>query len=141
MNNILKYYYILWVDAVWYIRRKEKDSNTIFFPLVYMAAPLFCNIFSLTFLLDFVGIKINLIGIGNYLLSLINIHHKHLGVILTCFLVCITNYFVIFKDNKIDFLMEKYPNSKGKIFIPYLLISIFGPILFITIALLLNRFY
>lgn len=71
---MLKYYYTLWVDAVLFIRKKKK-SKDIFYPLVIMVPPLAFNVLCLSFLLDFLGIKVNILNVGNYFLSLLGIYN------------------------------------------------------------------
>lgn len=71
---MLKYYYTLWVDAVLFIRKKKK-SKDIFYPLVIMVPPLVFNVLCLSFLLDFLGIKVNILNVGNYFLSLLGIYN------------------------------------------------------------------
>ncbi|CEN41804.1 conserved membrane hypothetical protein [Capnocytophaga cynodegmi] len=128
---MLKYYYTLWVDAVLFIRKKKK-SKDIFYPLVIMVPPLVFNVLCLSFLLDFLGIKVNILNVGNYFLSLLGIYNNFLGTCIGCIVILYPNYLLIFKGNKIEFLIEKYPNYNGKLFILYWLVSTFVPLLIIN---------
>ncbi|CEN41084.1 conserved membrane hypothetical protein [Capnocytophaga cynodegmi] len=128
---MLKYYYTLWVDAVLFIRKKKKNKD-IFYPLVIMVPPLAFNVLCLSFLLDFLGIKVNILNVGNYFLSLLGIYNNFLGTCIGCIVILYPNYLLIFKGNKIEFLIEKYPNYNGKLFILYWLVSTFVPLLIIN---------
>lgn len=130
-KNYAKYYYTLWVDAVLFIRKKKK-SKDIFYPLVIMVSPLAFNVLCLSFLLDFLGIKVNILNVGNYFLSLLGIYNNFLGTCIGCIVILYPNYLLIFKGNKIEFLIEKYPNYNGKLFILYWLVSTFVPLLIIN---------
>ncbi|CEN32418.1 conserved membrane hypothetical protein [Capnocytophaga cynodegmi] len=128
---MLKYYYTLWVDAVLFIRKKKKNKD-IFYPLVIMVPPLAFNVLCLSFLLDFLGIKVNILNVGNYFLSLLGIYNNFLGTCIGCIVILYPNYLLIFKGNKIEFLIEKYPNYNGKLFILYWLVSTFVLLLIIN---------
>lgn len=130
-KNYAKYYYTLWVDAVLFIRKKKK-SKDIFYPLVIMVSPLAFNVLCLSFLPDFLGIKVNILNVGNYFLSLLGIYNNFLGTCIGCIVILYPNYLLIFKGNKIEFLIEKYPNYNGKLFILYWLVSTFVPLLIIN---------
>lgn len=130
---MLKYYYILWVDAVLLIRRRKKNEG-ILEPLSIMTIPLIMNIWCFNFLLFFFGIKINLLRLGHYFLSFLGIENRFFGICIGYLIIIWFNYFIIFKDDKIECLIQKYPNYNGKIAIPYFLISILVPMFVLVVS-------
>lgn len=141
MKSMLKYYYIFWVDAVTFVRRKEKNEKIIFLPLAYVTAAMGINLFVLSiFLLDFWGLKINLLALGNYLLSLVGIDNGKLGSGLTTLMIFLFNYLTVFRNNKIERLIKKYPNYNGKIFISYFLCSVLIPIFVLVVSFVYVRY-
>lgn len=129
---MLKYYYILWVDAVTSIKKKGKDE-TILLSLSSITSAMICNLLTLSFILDFLGLKINFMALGYHLLLLFGVNKGKLGGALTALVILLFNYFTIFRNNKIERLIEKYPSYNGKIFIPYILLSILVPMLVLVI--------
>lgn len=126
---MLKYYYILWVDAVYYIRKKWKDENGIFLSLVITSFLIPFNIVTLNGIFYFLGFKINFLDFGHYLVSLFGIQNtsNRISGMFFMGLIYLINYILIFRNGKINNLMEKYPHQNGRIFIWYAFISIIVP--------------
>lgn len=123
---MLKYYYKFWVDTVLFIRKKQKNEDNLN-PLFMMAVPLTLNIFFLNLLLDFLGKKINILGIPHQFLSFLGIQNRFLGIIIGLFLILLPHYLLIFKGGKIENLIQKYPHYNGNFFISYFLITTIIP--------------
>lgn len=130
---MLKYYYILCIDAVTFVRRREKNDKIIFLPMAYVTFAMIFNLFTLSFVLDFLGLKINFMALGYHLLLLFGIDKGKLGGALTALIILLFNYLTIFRDGKIEYLIQKYPNYNGKVFIPYFLISTIVPMLVLVV--------
>lgn len=121
---MLKYYYTLWVDAVVYVRKKEKDDEMTFLPIVYMASVLFFNIGTVLFLLLLFEIKIELRKGLYQVFPMVGIHNKKMMITVIFFAVCAFFYFTIFREKKIEKLIEKYPYKQGKMFRTYVITSV-----------------
>lgn len=115
-----------------FYKKKEKKQRYILSISHNGSPPLVFNVLCLSFLLDFLGIKVNILNVGNYFLSLLGIYNNFLGTCIGCIVILYPNYLLIFKGNKIEFLIEKYPNYNGKLFILYWLVSTFVPLLIIN---------
>lgn len=97
---MLKYYYTLWVDAVIYVRKREKDDQMTFLPIVYMTSVLFFNIGTILFLLLLFEIKIELRKGLYQVFPIVGIHNKKMMITVIFFAICLFFYFTIFRGKK-----------------------------------------
>lgn len=121
---MLKFYYTLWVDAVVYLRNKEKDNKTFFLAIIQMTVALFLNIGTILFTLLFFNIKFELKKGLQQTFSLIGIYNQKLISATIFFVFFFLHYLIIFRENKIEQLIEKYPYRQGKIYKMYVIISV-----------------
>lgn len=121
---MLKYYYILWVDTVVYLRNKEKDDRTIFLPIIQIASALFLNIGTILFTLLLFDVKFELKKNLYQIFSFIGIYNQKMMMAIIFLMFCFFHYLMIFRENKIERLIEEYPYRQGKVYKKYVIISV-----------------
>ena len=128
-------YYRIWVDCIKRARSIPKNKQNwawgcLFFGTISMAFNLVLIMFVLqkyvlgyffyVLIMDFLPRQID------YLLNFL----------ILFFLPCMgLNYLLIFKKNRYEELLKKYPYYNGKLFLTYFIISIFLPIILVWIFL------
>lgn len=121
---MLKFYYTLWVDMVVYLRNKEEDNKIFFLPIVYMTGIFFFNIGAIIFTLLIFDINLDTRNAIYTVFPFMEIFSKKMMNIFIFFMVCCFFYLTIFRGNKIDRLIEKYPYKQGKMVRAYAITSI-----------------
>ncbi len=131
-------YYRIWVDCI--IRLKLIDSKKTDWKLKSMITMSIAMVFNLVLVLVilqknvfgyFYEINIeSLSGFENYILTI-------LGLYLTP--VIVLNYLLIFRHNRYEILLERYPYKNGKVIVTYILISMFLPIILLWGGIILAK--
>lgn len=137
MKNL---YYLIWVDCIKRFKAQPENRHTWqSATMLYMTIAMSFNfIFLMTILekhvfknhfykIDFPILHERLEGVLNFLILFI----------LPCWLL---NYILIFRKKRYLKLLKNYPDYNGKISIPYVLISIFLPIVVLLVGVILSRF-
>lgn len=134
----MKLYYHIWIDCIEKLKSQEKNKSD--WKLKSMITMTFAMTFNFVFLMvilqkEFFGYfyEINvpaLSGFQNYIVTILTLYVLPLVT---------ANYLLIFRRNRYEKYIDKYPFKNGKLIIKYFLISIFTPIVFLWIAVILGH--
>jgi hypothetical protein len=131
-------YYRIWVDCILRLKSIEANKNNwkyksiasmsiaMTFNLILIMVILQKNVFGYFYEINFRFLS----DFENYILTIL---------ILYMLPNIIINYLMIFRDNRFEKFLEKYPYRKGKLFLKYFLISMFLPILLLWGGILLTK--
>ncbi len=126
-------YYKIWVDCIKKAsKNKAYEKNWKFRSMVLMTIAMSANLILIMTILElnvfkdyFYKIKID------FLPTRLN---NAFGYMLLFILPCaILNYLLIFRKNRYKELIKKYPSYNGKLFIMYIIISLWVPFLLVII--------
>ena len=131
-------YYRIWVDCI--MRLKSIDSNKTDWKFKGMTAMSIAMTFNLVLVLVilqknvfgyFYEINIeSLSGFQNYILTMLILYFAP---------IVLLNYLLIFRLNRYERLIEKYPYKNGKLVVTYILISMFLPIILLFGGIILAK--
>jgi len=122
MSNL---YYKIWADAIVYEQKKHGHlRNWKFYTLIPISIIMGINLLTLSIIIGkifglwfFNSININISKIES-LNSVVK------GIVLWFLPFVILNYYFIFHKNKYEFIIQNYPDSKGKIYKWYVIGSL-----------------
>jgi hypothetical protein len=132
-------YYRIWVDSIKRIRSIEKNKDDWKIKIIIiMSVAMTYNLMMIMAILQRNILGISFYGIESPLLS--ELENDILTILVLFFLPCISiNYLLIFRRNRYEKLLEKYPYYNGKLFVIYFLTSMFLPIVLLGIGLLIKQ--
>lgn len=123
MKWLLKYYYKIWVDIILFEQIKNKNhTNWQFISMVFITGAQSLNYITFFMFLMLFGIKVDII-IDIDILPTERLNTALSGLISPILPFVVLNYFLIFKDRKYLKLIERYEYKKGKLALPYFIIS------------------
>ena len=125
-------YYQVWVDNLLRMKSQEKNKhNWKQWSMIAMSLAM-----TLNFMLFMSILQSYILGISFYVINF-PIPDEYNGVldILLLFVlpVVVVNYLLIFRNKRYEKLIEKYPYRNGKLAVPYVMISIFLPVVLVFI--------
>ena len=134
---IMKIYYTIWTDCI-LIMKLSPVSKIVwkFFSVVFMTLAMTFNLMFLDAI-----VERNILHV-NYQLNIHFFHSSLLNNFLEWFIVfgfpiILFNYLLIFRKKRYEKLILKYKFHNGKYFLKYLIISLFGPLVILIIAMIL----
>jgi len=132
MKKIMDIYYQIWVDNLLRMKSQEKNKhNWKQWSMIAMSLAM-----TLNFMLFMSILQSYILGISFYVINF-PIPDEYNGVldILLLFVlpVVVVNYLLIFRNKRYEKLIEKYPYRNGKLAVPYVMISIFLPVVLVFI--------
>lgn len=138
LNKIvfMKLYYLIWVDCILRLRSQpENKENWRFWSMIFITVPM-----SSSFIFIVMAIE-HIIG-HRFELDIPFLPDEAKGpvsfIIIFILPWIVINYFLIFKDRKYKKLIRKYKYHNGKLFITFLAIAIFTPIIVLWIGLFIR---
>ena len=131
-------YYTVWVDCL--LRMKSQEQNKYSWKKWGMSA--MSTAMTLNFLLFMTIFEKHILGILFYDTNIpfLSRYYNNIFDILVLFVlpVVVVNYLLIFRKNRCEKLIEKYPYYNGKFAIPYIMISIILPVVLAFLVLLIQ---
>ena len=131
-------YYKIWVDCIIKARSIPANKNNWKrFTMIFMAMAM-----ALNFILFMAILQRKFLGISFYHLKVDILPGTKLDAFISFFVLfllpmLLINYFLIFRNNRYEILLEKYKSYNGKLFISYFLASLILPLLLIVIGKIL----
>ena len=132
-------YYKIWVDCIIKARAIPANKNNWKrFTMIFMAMAM-----ALNFMLFMAILQRNFLGISFYHLKVDILPGTKLDAFISFFVLfllpmLLINYFLIFRNNRFEILLEKYKSYNGKLFISYFLVSLILPLLLIVVGKILH---
>ena len=132
-------YYKIWVDCIIKARAIPANKNNWKrFTMIFMAMAM-----ALNFMLFMAILQRNFLGISFYHLKVDILPGTKLDAFISFFVLfllpmLLINYFLIFRNNRYEILLEKYKSHNGKLFISYFLASLILPLLLIVIGKIMH---
>ena len=132
-------YYKIWVDCIIKARAIPANKNNWKrFTMIFMAMAM-----ALNFMLFMAILQRNFLGISFYHLKVDILPGTKLDAFINFFVLfllpmLLINYFLIFRNNRFEILLEKYKSYNGKLFISYFLASLILPLLLIVIGKIMH---
>jgi hypothetical protein len=131
-------YYRIWADSILRLKSIEANKNNWKYKsIASMSIAMTFNLFSIMIILQkkifgfFYEINFRFLsGYENYILTIL---------ILYLLPIILINYLLIFRGNRYEMFLEKYPYRNGKLFLKYFLISMFLPIILMWAGILLTK--
>ena len=132
-------YYAIWVDCL--VRLKSQPANQHRWKGIAM------TLMSLAMFLNF-WLVVNFIELAIFKRPVYRIHlefmtgnSKKITEFLMQFVlpVLIMNYMLIFRNNRYEKLIEKYPYRDGRLFLTYFLVSMATPIIVLWLIVIFNQ--
>lgn len=119
MKNI---YYLIWVDSIVGFRKHNPTRDdwkfTVFVTNTMCNA---LNVFTIDVLLNLCGVKISPVKIDIIPIPMLN---SFLGFVINyAWIFIILNYFLIFRKDRYEELIKKYPNKNWKLGMKYVICS------------------
>jgi hypothetical protein len=137
--NDMSLYFKIWVDAIIKIKKNTlRKEDWKWMVQIYMAIAMALN---LMFLLAIIQRNILHLTFYDFELNIFPtkvINDLTSGFILFFLPPLLTNYLLIFKNNKFLALIEKYKSDNGNYFVWYFFTSLFLPLIILVIAYLLR---
>ena len=131
-------YYRIWVDSI--MRLKSIDAYKTVWKLKSMTGMSIAMTFNL--ILIMVVLQKNVFGYFYEInLRFLSGHENYILTMLILYLapIILINYLLIFRRNRYERLLEKYPYKNGKLFQTYFSISMFLPIILLLGGILLVK--
>lgn len=131
-------YYRIWVDCI--VRLKSIDTNKTDWKLKSMAIMSIAMTFNLVLVL--VVLQKNIFGFFYEInIGFLSGHENYILTMLILYLapIVLLNYLSIFRQNRYERLIEKYPYKNGKLSLTYFLISMFLPIILLWSGIILAQ--
>lgn len=134
----MNWYYALWADAIGF--EKAKHSQMRNWKPYVLTGIVFCQGLNLGSILLILGTWTK----SSFFLSIDLFPGQMLdgalsGIITLFIPFLIINYLLVFRNRKYDYILEKYPYNRGKIYISYFVISVALFLLPVLIGFLLSR--
>ena len=133
ITGIMDIYYLLWVDDL--LRVKSQEQNKYSWKrwsMIGMSAAM-----TLNFILFMTILQRHILGIHFYITNVPFLSREYNNVfdifVLYALPVVVVNYLLIFRNKRYEKLIEKYPYHNGKLAIPYVMISVFLPVVLVLI--------
>ena len=125
-------YYQIWVDNLLRMKSQEKNKhNWKQWSMIAMSLAMTLNLMLFMSIL-----QEDILGISFYYINF-PIPDEYNGVLDVLLLfalpVVVVNYLLIFRNKRYEKLIEKYPYRNGKLAVPYVMISIFLPVVLVII--------
>ena len=137
---MLRLYYRIWVDFITRARaRAENEGSWAWRSMVFMSLAMMFNLMlGMTlfekYYLGFYFYHIDLNFLPKFLSNVIN------GIVLYTLPCVLMNYFLIFRKNRYEELIKKYPPSQNSnLFLIYFLISMFLPLVLLFGGIILGK--
>ena len=134
-------YYKIWVDCITRLRSLPKnEDNWQLKGMIMMSTAMTFN-----FALFMAILQRNILGFYFYKLEFA-ILPERLSIAFSFILlfiipIVVINYLLIFRKNRFEKLVEKYPYYNGKLSLYYFLISLFLPIILIWIGIIYTSYF
>jgi hypothetical protein len=132
----MKLYYLIWVDCIQRIQAQPANKrNWRLLSMIFMTVPMSIDfIFIMTVLQEYI------IGHYFYKLDIVFLPDEINRVVsfLILFIApsIVINHFLIFMDSRYEKLIKKYKYHNGTLFITFLAVSIFCPIIILWFGIL-----
>lgn len=139
MKNI---YYTLWADCFIKIKSNPRSKNIWkFSSFISMSLGMVFN-----FVVFISILQRNVLHCYFYKINLSFIHNEFIkfslsGLILFFLPLFFLNYILVFKNNQYEKIMKEYKTYKGNLFLSYILISCFGPIVIGALIYWIERLF
>ena len=132
----MRLYYLIWVDCIQRIQTQPANKkNWRLLSMIFMTVPM-----SIDFIFIMTVVQEYIIGYYFYALKIVFLPDEINSVVSFIILFiapCIAiNHFLIFKDRKYEKLIEKYKYHNGNLFITFLGVAIFCPIIMLWFGIL-----
>jgi hypothetical protein len=134
----MKIYYKIWVDLIVKARSIPANKNNWKrFTMIFMSMAM-----ALNFMLLMAILQRKLLGVSFYHLKVDVFPGTKLDAFISFFILflfpmLLINYFLIFRNNRYELILEKYKSYNGKLFISYFLVSLILPLSLIVIGMIL----
>ncbi len=131
-------YYKIWVDCIVKARSIPANKNNWKrFTMIFMSMAM-----ALNFMLLMAILQRKLLGVSFYHLKVDVFPGTKLDAFISFFILfllpmLLINYFLIFRNNRYELILEKYKSYNGKLFISYFLASLILPLSLIVIGMIL----
>ena len=136
---MLNLYYKIWVDGIIQLRSNPKNKGIwIFYAVVFTAMANAFNLVLFTTILDRYILKRDF-----YDVKITFFHKSWLNGFASFFILyllapLIVNYFLIFRNRRYEKLIPRYKTYNGKLYLTYVLGSLFLPFIALVVAYLLG---
>ncbi|MNU17097.1 hypothetical protein D3C71_52760 [compost metagenome] len=137
----MKLYYKIWVDCIQRARAQAQNKKDWkIYTMVFMSMAM-----ALNFILFMAILQRNVLHKSFYNLDLDIFPGTKLDAVISFLLLFLLpplaiNYLLIFRNNKYEYLIQKYPYHNGKLFIGYFLGSLAFPFILLLIGYFLEKF-
>jgi hypothetical protein len=135
---MLSLYYRIWVDCIKKGKSRPGNRNWVSMSMVLMSIAMTLNFVLVMVILQRLisknyFYKISLPALPKYFSNVVSF------IVLFVLPIVIINYFLIFNNERYKKLIEKYPDSDGKLFSTYFSISLLTPIILLWIGMIYFR--
>ncbi len=135
-------YYKIWVDAIVKMRSLPANKGLWkFYSITFISTAMAVNLALIIALIQrhilrftFYQIKIDIFP-GTKIDALISFFILYFSIPL------VINYFLIFKNNRYELLIEKYKSYNGKLCAAYLVISYFLPLILLYLSYFITKYF
>jgi len=136
---IMNIFYKIWVDCLVRMKSQEKNKDDWkMWSMIAMTSAMTCNFLFLMAILQW-----NVLGFTFYYIKTTFLPERENNVfsilILYVLPIIIINYSLIFRKNRFDKLIKKYPYYNGKLFVVYFSISLFFPLILLFAGIIIYQ--
>lgn len=135
----MRWYYMVWVDCITNIRVKKGNEKS--WKKISMAA--MCSAMTTNLVFCMAILQRNILGyyfydydfpfLPEYMSNLVGL------LVLYVLPILFVNYLLVFRNNRYEILLKKYPYNEGKLFASYFISSMLIPVILLWIGLIFFR--